>query len=88
MELLTENDYAELKTYTLEQLCEYLKDAQEEVVQISIRMIGLNGKDLDDACVSLTSYNIWINEYEKEIELRVAINTPPLNPEPSPLNLE
>jgi rRNA processing protein Krr1/Pno1 len=88
MELLTDNDRVELKNYTLEQLYEYVKAAQDEVEKISIRMIGLNGQELYDACESLTGYNIWIHEYNKEIEFRVSINTPPLNPEPSPLNLE
>ena len=80
MEFLSEYDYAELKGYTLEQLYEYLKKAEDDCVQFGISMEGLQGQELEDANVCLNEYIAWVIEYKKEINLRLSIKTPLLKP--------
>jgi len=80
MEFLSEYDYAELKSYTLEQLYEYLTIAEHDYIQFNISIRDLKGQELEDAYVCLNEYRVWIAEYKKEIILRHSIKTPPLKP--------
>ena len=80
MEFLSEYDYAELKSYTLDQLYEYLTITEHDYIQFNISIRDLKGQELEDAYVCLNEYLVWIAEYKKEITFRLSIKTPPLKP--------
>ena len=71
MNLLTDNDYATLKAFTLEELRKYREDLQEKLFN------RLTGDQHNTTLEEIDELIIWINAYANEIISRTAISTPP-----------
>ena len=77
MHYLSESDYAELKSYTLEQLEKYREELREKLVVTASSANNLTqgqsnivNQEIDELCA-------WINAYSNEITFRNQIHTPP-----------
>jgi len=80
MEYISDYDYAEVKTFTLEELQKYLKTCEENHVCYSQHIETLEGEQKDASLEILKEYEEWIRVYKNEITLRLCIKTPPLKP--------
>ena len=80
MEYISENDYKEIKSFTMKELKRYLKHCEDNRECHIQHIETLNGKEKDRALEIVKEYDVWIKVYKEEIYTRLIINTPPYKP--------
>jgi len=80
MAQLSERDYAEMKSYSLDQLNNCLKELEEGRTRFTSTIDLLKGEELETAHSCISEIDNWIAAYKDEITLRLSINTPPIKP--------
>ena len=77
MEYLSEYDYKEIKSFTMNELETYLKQCEDNCECYRQHIETLNGEEKDRALETIKEYDVWIKVYKDEIYFRLIINTPP-----------
>jgi hypothetical protein len=77
MVILSDNDYASLKKFSLEELKKYREEFQEKLLVNSSLLEGLTGEQYIIASEEIDELITWINAYANEIVSRTCISTPP-----------
>jgi hypothetical protein len=78
MEYISEYDYAEVKTFTMEELQKYLETCLENRECFEGHIETLEGQEKLEALETIKEYDAWIDAYRSEITNRLSVKTPPL----------
>jgi hypothetical protein len=80
MEYISEYDYSEIKTFTLEELYKYLNIIENNRCNYIKNIDSINGEENDNILEIIKEYDAWIIAYNNEIMDRLIIRTPLFRP--------
>lgn len=80
MQYISDNDRAEIKKFTLDELKDNIVDVKEARDGAILCSQDAQGERLEFILESIKEYSAWIIVYENELMIRTAIRTPPFKP--------
>ena len=85
MEYISEYDYAEIKTFTLEQLNKYINIIEINRTNCINNIETMNTNEKEAVLEIIKEYDAWIIAYNNEITDRLIIRTPLFKPKKNKL---